>query len=141
MQILLVLALVDPDRFIQILINLISNAAKFSPKGETVLVTLDRTGGRLRVSVMDRGPGISKTFRGRIFEKFAQADGSDSRRLAGTGLGLAIVKKIVEHLDGTVSFDTEVGHGTIFHIDLPEWKAIEAAAGTTSCAADSERVP
>jgi signal transduction histidine kinase len=121
------IALVDPDRFIQVLTNLVSNAAKFSPKGEAVLVTLDRTDDRLRVSVADRGPGIPEGFRGRIFEKFAQADGSDSRRLAGTGLGLAIVKKIVEHMDGTVSFNTETGRGTTFHVDLPEWKGIGAA--------------
>lgn len=122
-------ALVDPDRLIQILTNLVSNAAKFSPQGEAVLVTLDRTDDRLRVSVADRGPGIPESFRSRVFEKFAQADGSDSRRLAGTGLGLAIVKKIVEHLDGTVCFDTEIGRGTTFHVDLPEWKAIDAVVG------------
>jgi len=126
------IALVDPDRFIQVLTNLISNATKFSPRAETVLVTLNRSGDRLRISVADRGPGIPEVFRSRMFEKFAQADGSDSRRLAGTGLGLAIVKEIVEHLDGTVDFDTELGGGTTFHINLPEWKAIEARSEAAS---------
>ncbi len=126
------IALVDPDRFIQVLTNLISNATKFSPRAETVLVTLNRSCDRLRISVTDRGPGIPEVFRSRMFEKFAQADGSDSRRLAGTGLGLAIVKEIVEHLDGTVDFDTELGRGTTFHINLPEWKAIEARSEAAS---------
>ncbi len=124
-------ALVDSDRFIQVLTNLLSNAAKFSPKHGIVTVTLDQTEDRLRLSVADRGPGIPEAFRGRIFEKFAQADGSDSRRLAGTGLGLAIVKKIVEHLDGSVSFDTETDRGTTFHVDLPRWKAIDTAAAVS----------
>ncbi len=128
------IALVDPDRFIQVLTNLVSNAAKFSPQDETVLVTLDRSSDRLRISVADRGPGIPEVFRGRMFEKFAQADGSDSRRLAGTGLGLAIVKEIVERLDGTVSFDTEIDRGTTFHVDLPEWKAVEATSTNSQAA-------
>jgi signal transduction histidine kinase len=125
-------ALIDPDRFIQVITNLVSNAAKFSPEGEAVIVTFDRIGKHLRISVADHGPGIPEAFRGRIFEKFAQADGSDSRRLAGTGLGLAIVKSIVEQLDGTVSFDTECGRGTTFHVDLPEWKAVDANSDPVS---------
>ncbi len=120
-------ALVDPDRLIQVLTNLLSNAAKFSPKGGDVVVILERIGDRLRISVADRGLGIPEAFRGRLFEKFAQADGSDSRRPAGTGLGLAIVKQIVERLDGMVSFDTEIGRGTIFHVDLTEWKVMNVA--------------
>jgi signal transduction histidine kinase len=124
--------LVDADRLIQVLTNLLSNAAKFSPKDGVVRVELDRKGNRLCISVADRGPGIPEAFRARVFEKFAQADGSDSRRLAGTGLGLAIVKKIVEHLDGTVRFDTEIGRGTTFYVDLPEWRAIDTAAGAAA---------
>ncbi len=125
-------ALVDPDRLIQVLTNLVSNAAKFSPKGGKVVVTLDRLDSGIRISVADQGRGIPETFRGRIFEKFAQADSSDSRRGAGTGLGLAIVKKIVEHLNGTVSFDTEIGRGTTFHVDLPEWKSGDATGAAAS---------
>ena len=119
-------ALIDADRFIQVVTNLLSNAAKFSPKGEAVTVTLARVGANMRVSVADRGPGIPETFRERIFEKFAQADGSDSRRLAGTGLGLAIVKNIVSRFDGAISFETECGRGTIFHVDLPECRMNDA---------------
>ena len=113
---------VDPDRFMQVVTNLLSNAAKFSPHDAVVKVGLARTDHGLQVSVADCGPGIPEDFRARMFQKFAQADGSDSRRLAGTGLGLAIVKNIVERLGGTVSFETEIGRGTIFHVDLPEWR-------------------
>jgi signal transduction histidine kinase len=116
------MALVDIDRFIQVMTNLLSNAAKFSPSGQAVSVTLARRDGGLRVSVADRGPGIPEDFRGRIFEKFAQADGADNKQCAGTGLGLAIVKKIVGLLDGEVSFDSSAGKGTVFHVDLPEWQ-------------------
>jgi signal transduction histidine kinase len=120
------LALVDSDRFIQVVTNLLSNAAKFSPKGGTVTVTLDRGEHGVRVSVADRGPGIPQEFQQRIFEKFAQADGADNRRLTGSGLGLAIVKNIVERLGGSVSFETAAGLGTTFHVDLPEWYVTEA---------------
>jgi signal transduction histidine kinase len=114
-------ARVDADRFIQVVTNLVSNAIKFSPSGATVTLTLVRCDDLLRISVADCGPGIPEAFRSRIFCKFAQADGSDSRRLAGSGLGLAIVKNIVEHQDGAVGFETECGRGTVFHVDLPEW--------------------
>jgi signal transduction histidine kinase len=56
-----------------------------------------------------------------VFEKFAQADGSDNRRFGGSGLGLAITKTIVEQLHGTVDFETELGCGTTFRVCLPEW--------------------
>jgi len=120
-------ALIDADRFIQVITNLLSNAAKFSPKGEAVTVTLARAGANVRVSVADKGPGIPEAFRERVFEKFAQADGSDSRRLAGTGLGLAIVKNIVSRLEGSISFETECGRGTTFHVDLPACQTNDAS--------------
>jgi len=116
-------ALVDADRFIQVLTNLLSNAAKFAPAGTAVRVTLAAGEGRLRISVADRGPGIPAAFRHRIFEKFAQADGADNKQCAGTGLGLAIVKKIVDLLGGAVGFESSAEHGTVFHVELPEWQA------------------
>jgi signal transduction histidine kinase len=128
-------ALVDSDRLIQVLTNLISNAAKFSPREGVVTVALGKINDQWRIAVTDRGPGIPESFRRRVFEKFAQADGTDSRRGPGTGLGLAIVKKIVEQLDGTVSFDTRAGCGTTFHVDLPRWKAINVAGISASAQA------
>lgn len=121
-------SLADADRLLQVLTNLLSNAVKFSPKGGVVTVTLGRQHTGLRISVADKGPGIPETFQHRLFQKFAQADGSDSRRIAGTGLGLAIVKNIVERLQGTITFETAASRGTVFHVDLPEWRVAD-----TSC--------
>jgi PAS domain S-box-containing protein len=115
-------AMVDADRFLQVLANLLSNAIKFSPEGEKVRVRLERLEGRLRVSVEDQGPGIPESFRQRIFQKFAQADGSDTRRKGGTGLGLSITRALVERLGGTLDFVTQEGEGTTFRVVLPEWK-------------------
>jgi CheY-like chemotaxis protein len=123
--------LADGDRFLQVLANLLSNALKFSPRGERVTLRLERVGPRLRVSVEDRGPGIPEAFRGRIFEKFAQADGSDSRRKGGTGLGLSIARALAERMGGTLDFVTAEGAGTTFRVELPEWHA-EASAPAAS---------
>jgi PAS domain S-box-containing protein len=120
------LAFVDPERVQQVLANLISNAVKFSPRGGTVHVGLARDGGAAVISVRDEGPGIPPEFRARVFEKFAQADASDTRGRAGTGLGLSIVKSIVERLDGQVGFDSTPGKGTTFRVGLPLWHTKEA---------------
>ncbi|MEP0707531.1 MAG: ATP-binding protein [Parvibaculum sp.] len=112
---------VDADRMHQVMTNLLSNAVKFSPPGGEVSVRTRRTpNGILRISVRDRGPGIPEEFRSRVFGRFEQADGSDTRAQAGTGLGLNITKAIVERFDGRISFDSEPGIGTVFHVDLPE---------------------
>ena len=111
--------LIDSDRLAQVLTNLISNAAKFSPTGGTVRVRIDREASGVRVTVSDRGPGIAPEFRSRIFQKFAQADASDSRLKGGTGLGLSIAKTITEKLGGRIGFDTETGQGSSFYIVLP----------------------
>ncbi len=121
--------LVDADRFIQLVTNLLSNAVKFSPEGGIVTVTVARAATGIRISVADCGPGIPEAFQARLFEKFAQADNTDSRRRAGTGLGLAIVKNIVERMNGAISFDTTPDKGTVFHVDLPEaHRAVRADA-------------
>jgi PAS domain S-box-containing protein len=112
----------DPDRLMQVLTNLLSNAAKFSPPGETVTVRAIRVQDSLRVAITDRGPGIPEEFRDRIFQKFAQADTSDARAKGGTGLGLSIAKAIVEKFGGHIGFESRVGVGTTFYVDLPEWQ-------------------
>ena len=111
----------DPDRLVQAITNLISNAVKFSPRDEEVIVAVKPRGDMVRISVRDHGPGVPQDFKPRIFEKFAQADGTNTRKKGGTGLGLSIVKQIVDRLDGTVGFDDAPGGGAIFYIDLPNW--------------------
>ncbi|WP_375742623.1 ATP-binding protein [Corallococcus interemptor] len=113
-------ARVDEDRFIQVLANLLSNAIKFSPQGERVTLFLTREDGVLRVGVQDRGPGIPEAFQARVFQKFAQADASDTRKRPGTGLGLSIAHGLVARMGGTLRFTTSPGEGTRFSFDLPE---------------------
>jgi len=120
-------AVVDEGRFLQVLANLISNALKFSPEGQSVVLKLERHAERLRVSVEDRGPGIPEAFRARIFQKFAQADGSDTRRRGGTGLGLSISQAFMVKMGGALSFTSTEGVGTTFWAELPEWRAVEHA--------------
>ena len=109
----------DFDRLMQVLANLLSNAAKFSPAGGTVEVSARRQGDGVRVTVSDRGSGVPEEFRGRIFGRFAQADATDSRRKGGTGLGLAIVRMILDRHDGAIGFEDRPGGGSCFHVDLP----------------------
>ena len=114
-----VTVMADRDRLMQVMANLLSNAAKFSPEGEEVRVRASAGEGRVRIEVSDRGEGIPEAFKPRIFEKFAQADASDSRKKGGTGLGLAICKAIIERMHGTIGFESQVGEGTTFHIEMP----------------------
>lgn len=73
----------------------------------------------MRVSVRDRGEGVPEEFHDRIFQRFAQADGSSTRRKGGTGLGLSISKTIVEHMHGSIGFSPARDGGTVFFFDLP----------------------
>ena len=118
----------DPDRLAQVITNLLSNAIKFSPQHGEVLVTIEQSEKTVRIAVRDHGKGIPHEFRPRIFERFAQADGSDARRKGESGLGLSIVRQIMTRLGGTVGFDDASGGGTIFHIDLPSWSRIASCA-------------
>ncbi|MGZ5270691.1 MAG: ATP-binding protein [Ramlibacter sp.] len=108
----------DGDRIMQVLVNLLSNAAKFSPRGDEVLVTLAVHGGRARVGVVDHGAGLPPEFRARVFERFAQADASDRREKGGTGLGLNICRSIVQAHGGTIGFDSAPGERTEFFFEL-----------------------
>lgn len=110
----------DSDRLVQVITNLLSNAVKFSPREGSVALTVASIAGSVRLSVQDRGPGIPDTFRGRIFGKFAQADGSDTRQKGGTGLGLAIAREIAERHGGRLWFESPAEGGAVFHMDLPK---------------------
>jgi PAS domain S-box-containing protein len=117
----------DPDRVVQVVINLLSNAVKFSPPGTTVLVRTERRETRLRVEVIDHGPGIPEAQWGMLFRKFQQIDASDTRAKGGTGLGLSISKAIVEQHGGTIGLTSAVGHGSTFWFELPVFPAARPA--------------
>lgn len=109
----------DESRLMQVMANLLSNAAKHSPAGEKVLVTLGQSAGKAHVAVTDRGAGVPEAFREHVFEKFAQAESTSTRKMHGTGLGLAISKAIIENMGGTIGFESAVGQGATFYFDLP----------------------
>lgn len=109
----------DVGRIQQVLANLLSNAAKFSPRDGVVEVGLAIDAGNVTFQVRDHGKGIPVEFRDRIFQRFAQADSSDVRQKGGTGLGLSISKAIVEHHGGVVGFEDAEGGGTLFWFTLP----------------------
>lgn len=111
---------VDGLRLQQVLSNFLSNAIKYTPEGGQVSLHCNLTdSGGVRINVTDQGPGIAPGFRSRVFEKFAQADASDSRQKGGTGLGLSITKEFIERMGGRVGFDTAEGKGTTFWCELP----------------------
>jgi PAS domain S-box-containing protein len=109
----------DHARLLQVFANLLSNAAKFSPKGSTVEIALRPRGLGYRVAVKDSGCGIPVEFQDKIFHRFAQADNSDTRKRGGTGLGLSITKAIIDLHQGQIAFNTWLGKGTEFYFDLP----------------------
>lgn len=113
----------DPNRIQQIMLNLLSNAMKFTPAGCIILrADLQSTNeslANLRLSVMDSGIGIDKATRARLFEKFVQADASTTRLFGGTGLGLAISRHLALLMGGDVSVESEPGRGSTFSLCLP----------------------
>ena len=110
---------IDSLRLQQVLSNLISNAVKFSPAQGLVSIRAGLDGQQVRVEVSDQGAGISEEFRARIFQKFAQADGSNTRQHGGTGLGLSICKTLVERMHGEIGFTSVPGQGSTFYFSLP----------------------
>jgi signal transduction histidine kinase len=118
---------VDPDRLMQVMDNLLSNAAKFSPAGGKVEVKLTSRGRFAQVRVEDRGPGIAPEFQGRVFEKFSQGSAQPPRDRIGTGLGLNIARAIVERMQGSIGFRPRPAGGTVFYFDLPAWRDSEPA--------------
>jgi two-component system sensor histidine kinase/response regulator len=110
----------DPLRLRQIIINLVGNAIKFTNSGEIVMRGSAEMGFgsdvTLHLEVRDTGMGIDAHKRETIFDPFAQADSSHSRRYGGTGLGLSIVGRLVEAMGGNITFESEIGKGSTFHV-------------------------
>jgi signal transduction histidine kinase len=109
----------DHGRLMQVLANLISNAAKYSPENGCITLGAEPRENTVRVWVKDEGPGIPESFRKQIFQKFSQADSSDTRMKGGTGLGLSIAKAIIDHHKGNIDFKSVAGEGTTFYFELP----------------------
>ncbi len=108
----------DEGRLVQVMLNLLGNAIKFTDQGE-VRVLLTATDDRFKVSVSDTGPGIAPTDRARIFDEFQQVDNSSTREKGGTGLGLAIAKKIIELHGGEIGVESEPDRGSTFWFHIP----------------------
>jgi len=118
----------DSHRLMQVMDNLMSNAAKFSNEGGEVIISLTATDGKARISVRDTGAGIPLAAQATIFDKFTQADQSDTRAKGGTGLGLSMAKLITEKHGGTIGFTSEPGKGTEFTVELPLLQAMAVPA-------------
>jgi signal transduction histidine kinase/CheY-like chemotaxis protein len=131
----------DAARLAQVVGNLLSNAAKFTPAGGQVDVALARDGESARVAVRDTGEGIEPAFMERIFERFAQADASSARRHGGLGLGLSIVRQLVAMHGGSIRVESEgAGKGTTFEVTLPLAGESAAPAPSAARADDTARL-
>ncbi|MGV3617218.1 MAG: response regulator [Fimbriimonas sp.] len=110
----------DPQRIEQILKNLLSNAHKFTERGEVVLEVSPAGKGRVAFTVRDTGIGIPAHQQAMVFEAFRQADGTTNRKYGGTGLGLSISRELSRLLGGQLGLTSEMGHGSVFTLTVPE---------------------
>lgn len=109
----------DPERLVQVLVNLLSNAVSYSKPGTPIKVTATASEGVASISVTDRGIGIPAEEQPRLFERFYRVDRARSRDSGGTGLGLSIVKHLVDLHGGTISVESEPGKGSTFTVNIP----------------------
>ena len=120
--------LADYTRLKQVLLNLMSNAVKYnSPKGAISVRLEDIANSRFRISVTDTGAGLPENKRHRLFQPFSRL-GAENTDIEGTGIGLVVTKNLIEHMNGTVTMESEVGKGSTFSVDLPSTRS-GAAAG------------
>ncbi|MDE4085220.1 ATP-binding protein [Planococcus maritimus] len=109
----------DRERLAQVLMNLVGNAIKFSPEGGNVTICMKNHANTLRVSIQDEGIGIPAEDIPKLFSKFQRIDNSSRRKIGGTGLGLAICQEIIVKHDGKIWIESQEGHGTTIHFELP----------------------
>lgn len=109
----------DANRLSQVVLNLLSNAAKFTEQGSITLSMEVLEGGEIKIQISDTGSGISKENQQRLFQNFVQVGDDAHKHIEGTGLGLAITKKIVERMDGSIQLESALGEGTSMSIFLP----------------------
>ena len=132
---------VDPMRLRQILLNLLSNACKFTKQGEVALRVKRVVDGRnwIEIAVADTGIGMTPEQQAKLFEEFSQADSSTARQYGGTGLGLAITRKLARMMGGEVTVASEPGKGSVFTVRLPASADSPAKTLTTSNGSRSDR--
>jgi len=109
----------DRDAIKQVMLNLIDNAVKYASDGKTIDISMEIEGKNCKLNVSDRGPGIPKDHRERVFEKFHRVDNSLTSQKQGAGLGLSIAKSIVQDLGGSIIYKPRDGGGSSFIIILP----------------------
>ncbi len=109
----------DYDRIEQVMLNILSNAIKYTPENGRIKAFITRNGDHVQIRVDDTGIGISKKHLTRIFDRFYRVDKARSRNLGGTGLGLSIAKEIVDLHQGEIEIDSKVGSGTSIIIRIP----------------------
>jgi signal transduction histidine kinase len=125
---------VEADRIRQILVNLLTNAHDYSPRGASIEVTARVVGDEVEIAVIDNGPGIPENQLDSIFERFVRGDAGLTQRVGGTGLGLAIAKSLVELHGGTIEVESAPGRGSAFRFRLP---AAGAATGSDQATAEA----
>jgi two-component system OmpR family sensor kinase len=123
-----VIAVADPERLRQIIDNLIGNAIQHTPPGSPVTVTVAGQSGSGRLTVADRGPGMTPQQASRVFERFYRTDAARTRASGGTGLGLAIAASLAAAHGGELTVDTRPGRGAAFHLLLPRAQDFQATA-------------
>jgi two-component system OmpR family sensor kinase len=119
-------ALADPDRFAQVLNNLLSNALRHTPTGGQIVVSASATGEADRVTVRDDGEGISAEDLPRVFDRFWRADRSRARESGGSGLGLTIARQLMKAQGGNIGVVSDPGQGSVFWIELPTAESVVA---------------
>jgi two-component system OmpR family sensor kinase len=110
----------DANRIQQVLVNLLSNAARFAPAKSSIQVKLEESSGKARICVVDHGEGIPEPYREKVFDRFFRADNSRNRETGGSGLGLAIAKSIVASHNGRIWVEGTPGGGATFIVEIPK---------------------